>query len=169
MPLTNAVGTNTAHSTRATAMTGPLTSFMAFFVASTGARPSAMLRSTFSTTTMASSTTMPMASTRPNSERLFREKPNTFITANVPMRDPRTASSGMREARHVADARDLTLHPLFDDDVAELLLIEQTALRADRELKILTRGDGRLANRAGGHLKVLLADGADDITGRHVA
>src|ERR1041385_1152344 len=85
MPLTNAVGTNTAHNTNATAMTGPLTSFIAFFVASTGARPSAMLRSTFSTTTMASSTTMPMASTRPKSDRLFNEKPNAFITANVPV------------------------------------------------------------------------------------
>ena len=58
-----------------------------------------MLRSTFSTTTMASSTTMPMASTRPNSERLFSEKPNACITANVPMSDTGTASSGMMEAR----------------------------------------------------------------------
>src|SRR5204862_5740281 len=67
------------------------------------------------------------------------------------------------------DARDLTLRPLFDDDVAELLLIEQTALRADRELKILAGGGGRLANRAGSDLKVLLADGAHDIAGGHVA
>ena len=82
-------------------MTGPLTSFIAFFVASTGARPSAMLRSTFSTTTMASSTTMPMASTRPNKERLFSEKSNNFITANVPMSDTGTASIGMMDARQV--------------------------------------------------------------------
>ena len=50
---------------------------------------------------MASSTTMPMASTRPNSERLFSEKPNTFITANVPMSDTGTASIGMMDARQV--------------------------------------------------------------------
>jgi hypothetical protein len=34
-----------------------------------------MLRSTFSTTTMASSTTMPIASTRPKSVRALIEKP----------------------------------------------------------------------------------------------
>ena len=38
-------------------------------------RPASMLRSTFSTTTMASSTTMPMASTRPNSDSALMEKP----------------------------------------------------------------------------------------------
>ena len=38
-----------------------------------------MLRSTFSTTTMASSTTMPIASTRPNSDRLFSVKPNAAM------------------------------------------------------------------------------------------
>src|SRR6266487_3801613 len=146
MPLTNAVGTNTAHSTRATATTGPLTSVIAFFVASTGARPSAMLRSTFSTTTMASSTTMPMASTMPNKERLLSEKPNTFITANVPISDTGTASIGMMDSRHILDARDLALRPLLDDDFAELLFVEQPALRADGELEILAGGHGRLAD-----------------------
>ena len=44
---------------------------MLLIAASRGARPAAMLRSTFSTTTMASSTTMPIASTSPNSDRLL--------------------------------------------------------------------------------------------------
>src|SRR5205809_6720048 len=99
MPLTNAVGTNTAHNTGATGTTGPLTSSIAFLAASMGARPSSMFRSMFSTTTMASSTTMPMASTMPNKERLLSEKPNNFITANVPMSDTGTASMGMMDAR----------------------------------------------------------------------
>ena len=72
-----AIGTNTAHSTSAMAMIGPVTSLIAFSVASRGARPASMLRSTFSTTTIASSTTMPMASTRPNSDRALIEKPNS--------------------------------------------------------------------------------------------
>ena len=42
---------------------------------------------------------MPMASTRPNRDRLFSEKPNNFITANVPMSDTGTASIGMMDAR----------------------------------------------------------------------
>ena len=97
----NAVGTNTAQSTRAVAIIGLVTSLIARLAASTGDKPSAMLRSTFSTTTMASSTTMPMANTRPNSERLLMEKPNASITANVPISDTGTAASGMIEARHV--------------------------------------------------------------------
>ena len=64
-----------------------------------------MLRSTFSTTTMASSTTMPMASTRPNSDSALIEKPNASITAKVPMSETGTASSGMIDARQVCRKR----------------------------------------------------------------
>ena len=64
-----------------------------------------MLRSTFSTTTIASSTTMPMASTRPNSDSALIEKPNMCMTANVPMIEIGTASNGMIEARHVCRNR----------------------------------------------------------------
>lgn len=75
-------------------MIGPVTSLMAFCVASSGLRPSPMLRSTFSTTTMASSTTMPMANTNPNSDKALSEKPNRCITAKVPINDTGTASNG---------------------------------------------------------------------------
>ena len=64
-----------------------------------------MWRSTFSTTTMASSTTMPMASTRPNSDSVLIEKPNASSTAKVPMIDTGTAISGMSEARQVCRNR----------------------------------------------------------------
>ena len=67
-----------------------------------------MLRSTFSTTTMASSTTMPMASTRPNSVSVLIEKPSTGITAKVPISDTGTASSGMIVARQVCRNRNTT-------------------------------------------------------------
>ena len=60
-----------------------------------------MLRSTFSTTTIASSTTMPIASTRPKSVSVLIEKPNSSSTANVPTIDTGTASSGISDARHV--------------------------------------------------------------------
>ena len=42
-----------------------------------------MLRSTFSTTTIASSTTMPIASTSPNSVSRLIEKPSASMPANV--------------------------------------------------------------------------------------
>ena len=48
---------------------------------------------------MASSTTMPMASTRPNSERLLRLKPSAAMTAKVPMMATGTAISGIKVAR----------------------------------------------------------------------
>ena len=72
----NAVGTNTAISTSEIAMTAVPTSSIVRCEARLGASPLAMLRSTFSTTTIASSTTMPIARTRPNSVSIFSEKPN---------------------------------------------------------------------------------------------
>ena len=95
-----AVGTNTAASTSAIAITGPDTSCIAFRVASRAESPSRSHRSTFSTTTIASSTTIPIASTRPNSERLLSEKPSSRITAKVPMSETGTASIGTSVARH---------------------------------------------------------------------
>ena len=99
------MGMNTAQSTSAMAMIGPLTSCMALYVASSGERPSSMLRSTFSTTTIASSTTIPMDSTRPKSESALMEKPNSSIKAKVPTTEMGTASSGMIEARQVCRKR----------------------------------------------------------------
>ena len=64
-----------------------------------------MLRSTFSTTTMASSTTMPTASTSPNSDRLFSEKPNSAMKKNVPISDTGIATIGMMAARQVCRNR----------------------------------------------------------------
>ncbi len=48
---------------------------------------------------MASSTTRPMASTRPKSERVLMEKPNSGNKAKVPINDTGTASSGISVAR----------------------------------------------------------------------
>jgi len=73
VPLINAAGMNTAQSTSAMAISAPPTSSMVRCAASFGESPARSCRSTFSTTTIASSTTMPMASTRPNSDRLFSE------------------------------------------------------------------------------------------------
>ena len=42
---------------------------------------------------------MPMASTRPNSDRLFSEKPSSAMTAKVPISDTGTATMGMMVAR----------------------------------------------------------------------
>ncbi|MNU08524.1 hypothetical protein D3C72_2546060 [compost metagenome] len=70
-----AVGTNTAISTSEIARTAAPTSSIVTCAASRGVMPRARFRSTFSTTTMASSTTMPIASTRPNKVSMLSEKP----------------------------------------------------------------------------------------------
>ena len=44
---------------------------------------------------------MPIASTRPNSERLFSEKPKAASTAKVPISDTGMATIGMTEARQL--------------------------------------------------------------------
>jgi hypothetical protein len=97
----NVIGTNTAHRTSAIAMIGALTSLIARCAAAFGARPASMPRSTFSTTTIASSTTMPIASTMPNSVSVLIVKPSKSNTPNVPTIEIGTAISGITDARHV--------------------------------------------------------------------
>ena len=67
-----------------------------------------MLRSTFSTTTIASSTTMPTANTRPNSDRLFSDIPQMSRMVKVPISETGMAITGMSEARQVCRNRKTT-------------------------------------------------------------
>src|SRR5205823_9717631 len=100
IPGRNAVGMKTAESTSATPTTTPETSRIACNVASRGAIPSSIWRSTASTTTMASSTTRPIASTNPKSESVLIENPKSGNNTNVPTNDTGTAQSGIKVARH---------------------------------------------------------------------
>ena len=54
---------------------------------------------TASTTTIASSTTMPIASTRPNIDSVLTEKPSSGKKMKVPISDTGTVSSGISVAR----------------------------------------------------------------------
>jgi hypothetical protein len=98
-----ATGTKTDKSTSEVAMTGPVISAMAWRAASPGLMPgfSAITRSQFSTTTMASSTTVPMASTSARSDTVFRLNPSANSTAKVPISDTGTAASGISVARQL--------------------------------------------------------------------
>ena len=99
MPDINAVGPNTAHNVSAMAMMAVETSFIVRCAASFGDMPSAMFRSTFSTTTIASSTTIPTARTSPNNDRLLIDAPNSERMVNVPTSDTGIATTGMIVAR----------------------------------------------------------------------
>ena len=72
--------------------------------------PCSRCRSTFSTTTIASSTTMPTASTRPNSVRLLIENPSAAITAKVPTSDTGIAMIGMMAGRQPCRNTSTTMH-----------------------------------------------------------
>ena len=64
-----------------------------------------MWRSTASTTTMASSTTSPIASTSPKSESVLIEKPKSGKKTNVPISETGTASNGISVARQLCRNR----------------------------------------------------------------
>src|SRR5258705_12896123 len=75
IPGMKAIGTNTDSSTSVIAMIGAVIWAIAFLVASAGERcgSSSITRSTFSTTTMASSTTIPIASTIASNDTVLAE------------------------------------------------------------------------------------------------
>src|SRR5208282_5670125 len=101
-PPTNATGTNTAANTRAIAITGAPTSAIAAFAASDGDKLSwSSRRCAASTTTIASSTTMPIASTRPNSVNVLIENPSAANMAKVPTTDTGTVNIGISVARQL--------------------------------------------------------------------
>ncbi|MNE28430.1 hypothetical protein D3C80_1218710 [compost metagenome] len=78
-------------------------------VASFGDSPSSdITRSTFSTTTMASSTNRPIASTIPNIVRVLIEKPNAARIAKVPSNTTGTAMVGINVARKFCRNRYMT-------------------------------------------------------------
>ncbi|MNP18266.1 hypothetical protein D3C76_1107410 [compost metagenome] len=63
-----------------------------------GVSPSSICREMFSSMTMASSTTKPVAMVRAMSVRLLTENPARYMTPNVPISDSGTAIDGMRVA-----------------------------------------------------------------------
>ncbi|OQB39339.1 MAG: hypothetical protein BWY09_01133 [Candidatus Hydrogenedentes bacterium ADurb.Bin179] len=102
LPPRKATGTYTAASTSTLAMMGPVTCFIALMVASLGDKCSSCIRrSTFSTATIALSTTMPIARTRANRVSVFTVNPIISNPVKVPMMDMGMATRGTREARQL--------------------------------------------------------------------
>ena len=126
-PDIKATGTNTADITSVMATIALPISFMARTVAwRAGTCNSAIFACTASTTTMALSTTMPMASTIANSVKVLMENPSIDKKAKVPTMDTGTANSGIREARQVCRKRitTSTTNATASSNVRITLLIE---------------------------------------------
>ena len=100
IPPINATGMNTAANTKAIPTTGPCTFFIAAMAASFGDKPLYFNSySTASTTTIASSTTRPIANTIANSVNVLMEKSNNTNAPNVPSNDTGTAIIGINVER----------------------------------------------------------------------
>ena len=67
-----------------------------------------MNRAMFSMTTIASSTTSPVASVSPNSVSVLIEKPNSFIRKNVPISETGIVSAGISVVRQSCRNRKIT-------------------------------------------------------------
>ena len=108
-PPKKAMGMNTADSVRAMPTSAGVISAIDLRVASFGDKPSSdMTRSTFSTTTMASSTSKPMASTSANMVSVLMEYPATDSTPMVPSSTTGTVMAGINVARMFCKKRNIT-------------------------------------------------------------
>src|SRR6266481_488402 len=100
VPGNSATGTNTATSTSEVAITAPATSFIATDAALCGSvKPSMMCRSTFSITTIASSTTNPVARVIPKSVNVLIENPSSLMKTNVPISETGIVTAGISVLR----------------------------------------------------------------------
>ena len=99
VPGMKATGINTAINTKVHEITAIDTSLIASRVARRASvMPPSILAMTASTTTMASSTTVPMASTSANSVKMLSEKPASDTMANVPKSDTMIDNEGITVA-----------------------------------------------------------------------
>jgi hypothetical protein len=99
VPGRNAMGRNTEIRVAVVASTAKNTCRVPITEAASGLRPSERLRWMFSTTTMASSTIMPVASTRASSVRILIEKPSSQIAPTVPINAIGMAVAGISVGR----------------------------------------------------------------------
>src|SRR5215469_7029049 len=110
VPGKNDTGTNTEINTSEVAITALATSAIAAEVAACGSVLSAsMWRWAFSMTTMASSTTNPVASVIPKSVSELIEKPNILMNAKVPIRETGIVTAGIMVARQSSRNRKITM------------------------------------------------------------
>ena len=109
IPLTRVVGINTASNTKTTPTMGPVISPIASVTACRAVyRPVSNRRVEFSTTTIASSTTMATANISPNSVNVLIEKPNNDMIASVPISETGIVIQGMMTARQFCRKRKIT-------------------------------------------------------------
>ncbi len=99
LPVMKAIGAYTATSVSVMATTANPISFEPTSAALNGATPFSTCRKMFSSMTIASSTTSPIASTSARSVSVLTLKPKRYITPNAPTSDTGMVTSGISDAR----------------------------------------------------------------------
>ena len=110
IPGMNAGGRNTDIRTSVIPMIGPISSFIASIAPCFGVCPRSTCCDTPSTTTIASSTTIPIASTTANSVSRLIENPIAAIAANAPMIVTGTVVAGTSVARQSCRNTTITIN-----------------------------------------------------------
>src|SRR5438093_1306849 len=116
-------------------------------------------------TTMASSTTRPVARVMPKSVSELMLKPKILMKAKVPMSETGMVTAGMMVAANIFDQDDsaATIGTVFQVDIVELSRVCQTANDTDGHLKLLLGVGGLLSELTCGDLDVLLGKRVGDV------
>ncbi|TWG86306.1 hypothetical protein L602_002100000950 [Cupriavidus gilardii J11] len=154
MPPISSSGMKTAISDRLIEITVKPTSRAPRSAACTGRMPASIWREMFSSTTMASSTTKPVAMVSAISDRLFSEKPARYITVKVPISDTGTATLGISVARTLRRNRNTTMMTSATDSIsvcstsrsdARMVGVRSSTTSIEIEAGIIWRSDGSIA------------------------
>ena len=125
-PVTKAIGNSAAITVKVARIVGPPTSSTAGGIASSSFRPpSAMWRWMFSTTTIASSTRMPMEKIRANSETRFSVKPqaqeaNSVAASVTTTAAPTTTASRLPSANNTSNTTEVVAKASFSMSLSAL-------------------------------------------------
>ncbi len=112
IPPIKAIGAYTAARVKVIEITGIAISRQPIIAARNGVSPSFMCLSTFSSTTIASSTTSPMARTIASNVIRFHEKPNNCIIMATPIKDKGMVTIGIITARKDPTNKVITINTI---------------------------------------------------------
>ena len=164
MPPISSTGMNTAISENVIEMMVKPISRAPLSAASNGRMPPSMWRTMFSSITIASSTTKPTDSVSASSVMLLIEKPNAYITAQVPISEIGTASAGMMVADTERRNRKITstTSPIA---ISSVSCTSSTDSRTEIERSISTSMliDGRNLRAVGRHALAHRVDDRDRV------
>ena len=150
VPGKNATGTNTDTSTSEVATTAPATSLIATDAAlCASVIPSEIWRCTFSITTIASSTTSPVARVMPKRVKVLIENPRALTKMKVPTNETGIVTAGITVERQSCKNRKMTkiTSRIASPNVITTSLIESATTLVVSKATLYLRPGGKLLER----------------------